>query len=452
MLNKDKSTVSKHSNVSWAAYHASELEPAGGSTVITSLLPLFYDKAHSVAMIRHAMTVVKTAVDRLNPGQVPVLTADQPLYTLAKLIQWCWPDMYGEDTMVVMFGGLHIEMAADKVLGDLLEGSGWTGALVEAGVASSGHADSCLKGSQVTRTRWAHQVTTSALYLLMLDAYSRYCTDLEDGTNQKQMSMDEWRVVRSTESPQFKFWQLILDLELYVFLFIRSIRAADFLLYIESLSKIVPWFFVLDHPNYARWIPVHLRDMVTLQRKHPDVFNEFLAGNFTVKKTQRIFSFAALASTPEVQVVDSSMKKVERFVMILYDRTSTLEHVNDARKQLFTQKGRSIDGIPPTQAALLEHTKRAAFQAGHVWGQMMVPSPFLPSPGDWGWQRNEAAGKWDIFWTSLAEATSSCRELLRCGCKKGCKGQCKCHKAALQCTLFVLVVVNVCKDLHKTLA
>ena len=145
-------------------------------------------------------------------------------------------------------------------------------------------------------------------------------------------------------------------------------------------------------------------------------------------------TFAALASTPEVQVVDSSMKKVERFVVILYDRTSTLEHVNDARKQLFAQKGRSIDGIPPTQAALLEHTKRAAFQAGHVWGQMMVPSPFLPSPGDWGWQRNEAAGKWDIFWTSLAEATSSCRELLRCGCKKGCKGQCKCHKAALQCT------------------
>jgi len=35
---------------------------------------------------------------------------------------------------VVMFGGLHIEMVALKMLGDLLEGSGWTGALFQAGI------------------------------------------------------------------------------------------------------------------------------------------------------------------------------------------------------------------------------------------------------------------------------------------------------------------------------
>jgi hypothetical protein len=34
---------------------------------------------------------------------------------------------HGEDHFVVMFGGLHIEMAALKTVGDLLEGSGWTG-------------------------------------------------------------------------------------------------------------------------------------------------------------------------------------------------------------------------------------------------------------------------------------------------------------------------------------
>ena len=37
--------------------------------------------------------------------------------------------------LVVMFGGLHIEMAALKTLGDLLEGSGWPEA------ATSGTAD-----------------------------------------------------------------------------------------------------------------------------------------------------------------------------------------------------------------------------------------------------------------------------------------------------------------------
>ena len=55
---------------------------------------------------------------------------DQPLYTLAKQIQW--PASHGEEQFVVMFGGLHIEIAALKALGDLLENSDWTGALIQA--------------------------------------------------------------------------------------------------------------------------------------------------------------------------------------------------------------------------------------------------------------------------------------------------------------------------------
>lgn len=78
---------------------------------ISGLLPLFLDNAHSIAMVKHAMTMVQKAVRHLNPGQVPVLAADQPLYALAKQIQWTWPATLGEEHYVVMFGGLHIEMA-----------------------------------------------------------------------------------------------------------------------------------------------------------------------------------------------------------------------------------------------------------------------------------------------------------------------------------------------------
>ncbi|KAJ8039208.1 hypothetical protein HOLleu_16850 [Holothuria leucospilota] len=70
-----------------------------------------------------------------------------------------------------MFGGLHIEKESLKVLGDLLEGSNWTGAFVPAGVAASGTAYSFLKPSHVTRKRRAHHVTTRSLYLLRQSAY-----------------------------------------------------------------------------------------------------------------------------------------------------------------------------------------------------------------------------------------------------------------------------------------
>ncbi|KAH3859846.1 hypothetical protein DPMN_102667 [Dreissena polymorpha] len=58
------------------------------------------------------MDKVKDTIAFLNPGQVVILTADQLLYALAKQIQWRWPDKFGEDKIVMMFGGLQIEMAA----------------------------------------------------------------------------------------------------------------------------------------------------------------------------------------------------------------------------------------------------------------------------------------------------------------------------------------------------
>ena len=106
--------------ISWAAYHASHqaAPPEDSDVALTSLLPLFHDQAKPVAMIRHSMNVVKTAVEVLNPGQVPMITCGKPLYTLAKQIQWSWPTTHGEDYFVVMFGGLHIEIAAFKTFGD----------------------------------------------------------------------------------------------------------------------------------------------------------------------------------------------------------------------------------------------------------------------------------------------------------------------------------------------
>jgi len=56
-----------------------------------------------------------------------------------------------------MFGGFHIEMAAFKTIGNLLDSNGWSGTLVEANCATPGTADSFLRITHVTRTRRAHQ-------------------------------------------------------------------------------------------------------------------------------------------------------------------------------------------------------------------------------------------------------------------------------------------------------
>ena len=62
-------------------------------------------------------------------------------------------------------------------------------------------------------------------------------------------------------------------------------------------------------------------------------------------------------------VSEESMSLLERFVVLMYDRTSDIMEVNDAGKQLFAHTSRALDNIPPTQAALQQHIKRASLQA-----------------------------------------------------------------------------------------
>jgi len=141
-------------------------------------------------------------------------------------------------------------------------------------------------------------------------------------------------------------------------------------------------------------------------------------------------AFEELSRVPGA-VSELSMSLVERFVVLMYDRTSDTMEVNEARKQLFTQKSRTLENIPPTQAALRQHIMRATYQA-NIWNQALVPDPELASPSDWGWVK-DATG-WQPLWTTLPEASQSCYELIHCGCKQGCTGRCKCNKAALMCT------------------
>ena len=194
--------------------------------------------------------------------------------------------------MVVMMGGLHIEMNLLKLLGDWLSGSGWITALVQANITSSGKAESMLTGSHVTRTRYAHQVTAGGLKILCDNAYQKYLENYSEEGN--PLTFDEWSVNQCKNEPQFKFWMTTLNLELMVLQFIRSIRERNFQMYIQSLLKVIPWLFAFDHVNYARWLSVHISDMVNLQTTHPEVYCEFLKGHFAVHKTSNIFSAMAI--------------------------------------------------------------------------------------------------------------------------------------------------------------
>ena len=90
------------------------------------------------------------------------------------------------------------------------------------------------------------------------------------------------------KSPTFMFWDLIMRYETLILIFIRAHREKKFKLYVEVLEELAPLLFAMNHVNYARWMPVHIRDMKSL----PDsIREEFLQhSNWVLSKTSHKFS------------------------------------------------------------------------------------------------------------------------------------------------------------------
>ena len=208
--------------VSWAAYRASQSSLSSYKPAIISLLPMFVENAHSLAMIAHSMCVIKSAVQHVNPLQTPVIALDQPLFALAKQIQWKLAE-FSEAQFVIMLGGLHIEMASFKMLGKWLSGSGWAEVMCNAGVATQGVAESFLSASHVTRTQRAHQVTAASLHILMSKAYSEYQAKSRENEQENLLSIEEWKDAMVKKSPQFHYWSSVLNLELTCLRLVRAL-------------------------------------------------------------------------------------------------------------------------------------------------------------------------------------------------------------------------------------
>ena len=80
-----------------------------------------------------------------------------------------------------------------------------------------------------------------------------------------------------------------------------------------------------------------------------------------------------LAHAP-TEVSEQSMHAIERFVILLYDRTSTCTEVNQARKKLFA-KTSSVQRIPPTRAALEQHVKTSSLSRWTCLGSSTCSRP-----------------------------------------------------------------------------
>ena len=151
---------------------------------------------------------------------------------------------------------------------------------------------------------------------------------------------------------------------------------------LHELSLTELWV-ALSVGKHLRYLPIHAisKSLGTDRFKALLLFHAFTrcdqTSAFTSKEKKMAWDtwcnfnditevFKQLSENPTFVALQNATPLLERFVVLMYDRTSSCTRVNEARKDLFTRKGRFIELIPPTSNALLHHMKRSVFQAGHV--------------------------------------------------------------------------------------
>jgi len=139
-----------------------------------------------------------------------------------------------------------------------------------------------------------------SLYKLLQSAYSAYCTDVEETADPTDTrNFEDWCEHRKLQSLQFRHWHLVLTMELAILVFIRSLKESNFSLYRQALCQLIPYMYANNNVNYARWLLIHLIDMMTLEERHPQIAEAFRAGKFVVHKSDRDFSAMAIDQAHE---------------------------------------------------------------------------------------------------------------------------------------------------------
>ena len=98
----------------------------------------------------YCMSTIRRTTEYVNPGQIPVMVADPPLYTLSKRLQWKFCDTdIAEDKFLIMPGVMRTEEMLWTPSGDWLDHSN-----TKTAVATSGSAQSFIGAAHICRTWW----------------------------------------------------------------------------------------------------------------------------------------------------------------------------------------------------------------------------------------------------------------------------------------------------------
>ncbi|XP_053399793.1 uncharacterized protein LOC123523028 [Mercenaria mercenaria] len=244
-----------------------------------------------------------------------VCVFDQALY--AKAAEIIWKNVETFKSVIIRLGVFHTICNFMGIIGKRFKDAGLRDLAVESLVVAEGSIDGVLEGRKYNRAVRTHKLVYEAMMRLVWKGFLSW---IEANHPEEMLHMDDTflnidrlhantcheqlhefvsslpfkhihelfimykNVLRKDCGQLAAFWMSYLDIVEVVLGLIRASREGDWQLHLAMIREIIPWCFAYDRQNYARYLSVYYTDMTRLHISHPDTYDHFLHGGFSVQR------------------------------------------------------------------------------------------------------------------------------------------------------------------------
>ena len=261
-------------------------------------------------------------------------TVDMGLYLPVKKLQMARDDL---KHLILRPGELHIVMAMLRTISSYIENSGIDMCWIESEVYGPSTVKQILYHKQARRGEKAHMKTLQPLFSLYQEVFFKQEAELyhnrqrlpqefgdackdgakalvekahEDMVNAIiSFSVLEMSIFDATHGndPMFQVIRHYMRMVMEMMAFIRAVRTTDWKQHLSTVEMFTKYFFSHDRINYSHIIPVYLAEMASLKVSHPEIYEEFIQGNWVVNKNARV-PFCTVGADTALEHINCSMK------------------------------------------------------------------------------------------------------------------------------------------------
>ena len=212
-------------------------------------------------------------------------------------------------------GVFHLIMVYMHILSKRFADGGLRDALIQSAIIAEGSVDRALCGKMYNRGIRMYKLMYEVLMRILIQQIEEenIAVDINGSINEAETTTVtgesvEW-VMRSEDFQAVydnfidlklkmsndgktlqAFWISYIEMVDLLLNTIYSVRSGKWELLLECIRDIIPFAFAYDNLNYARYLTGMLGDMLALPTDFPEIYQEFIQGNFAAQLSNNKFS------------------------------------------------------------------------------------------------------------------------------------------------------------------